>query len=145
MGEARRNMPYCVIGGCLLAATVALGIWRLAFIQHAKSAEGIVNPSSIGGTHVKIEFVTASGKKAWFTTGGEVATHPGQRVPVLYREGLDPRWYPDRSGRLHGSPGLALVPAIEAVPPRWGFFPGRHVGLEPRSHGGSVAARVAQA
>ena len=87
-------MPYCVIGGGLLAAAVALGIWRLVFMHHAKSAEGIVNPSSIGGTHVKIEFVTASGKKARFTTGGEVATFPGQRVPVLYREGLDPRWYP---------------------------------------------------
>ena len=94
MGEARRNMPYCVIGGCVLAAAVVLGIWRLVFIHHAQSAEGIVYPLSVGGSHVNIEFVTASGKKATFTTGGEVDTYPGQRVQVLYQEGLDQRWYP---------------------------------------------------
>jgi hypothetical protein len=77
---------------------------RLDFIHHAQSAEGIVNPVSTGGTHVRIDFTTASGKKSWFSTSGEVATYPGQRVQVLYREGLDPSWHPDGVDACMASP-----------------------------------------
>lgn len=105
MGEGRRIILFCAVGGCLLAVAVVLCLLRLDFIRHAQSAEGIVNPVSTGGSHVTIEFTTASGKKSWFITSGEVATHPGQRVEVLYREGLDPSWYPDGLEACMASPG----------------------------------------
>ena len=95
MGEGRRIPLYCGLGGCLLAVAVALCFLRINFIRYAQSAEGVVDPSSAGENHVTVEFTTASGKKSWFITSGEVATHPGQKVRVLYREGLDPRWYRD--------------------------------------------------
>ena len=116
MGEGRSIVLFRAVGGCLLLVALVLSLLRLHFIHHAKSAEGIVNPVSTGGTHVTIEFATASGKKSWFITSGEVATHPGQSVQVLYREGLNPSWYPDGVDACMASPSsLWYLPARLAV------------------------------
>jgi hypothetical protein len=111
---SRRSFVFGMSGSCVdFDAQLRKTDWRSRsfcaccgsiFIHHAQSAEGIVNPVSTG-SHVRIDFTTASGKKSWFSTSGEVATHPGQRVEVLYREGLHSNWYPDGVDACMASPG----------------------------------------
>ncbi len=113
MGKTRTGKLFSVVGGCLLALALVLCFLTLDFIRHAQSAEGIVGPASVSETHLRVDFATASGQKIWFITSGEVTVHPGQRVQVLYREGLDPRWHSDGvDARLAAARSLWYLPAM---------------------------------
>ncbi|HEY3235957.1 MAG TPA: DUF3592 domain-containing protein [Polyangiaceae bacterium] len=116
MGEVRTGKLFSVLGGCLLAVAVGLCLLTLDFIHHARSAEGLVSPASTSDTHARIDFATASGQKVWFGTGGEIATRPGQRVQVLYQEGLDPRWHSNGvDARLAAAGALWYLPSMLAL------------------------------
>jgi len=96
---------------CLLALAAGLCLLTFDFIRHARSAEGVVSPASISETHVRIDFTTTSGQRVWFGTSGEMTIPPGQRVPVLYREGLDPRWHSNGvDARLAAAGALWYLP-----------------------------------
>lgn len=133
----RSGKFFSVLGACSLALGACLCLLTFDFIRHARPAEGVVSPASVNETHVRIDFTTASGERVWFGTSGEITLAPEQRVQVLYREGLDPRWHSNGVDAR-----LAAVGALWYLPLRLALLGGALVVV---GVWGSGIERIAQA
>jgi hypothetical protein len=85
--EYLKSRLFRAVGIVLMLVALATAAWRAQFLQDAVTADGVVSRDEFGnGTHLGIDFITASGEHRSFSQSAFIVGHyVGERVRVLYR------------------------------------------------------------
>lgn len=78
------GIAFTIVGVLMTCGSIALLVWRIAFLFSAERGEGVVIEGGDGPFHAHVEFTTTSGQRLTFREDGIAWHDVGDRVQVLY-------------------------------------------------------------